>query len=125
MMQVACFRSGDRVQDGQLPRFCSRLWVHGTPRAGEFQADISGFSPGPTMGALKVAPASSSCRAYNNRGVAWRDEGGIARARADFQTALVMDPTLNVATEHLAGVGRQAVMASARARKGPAVRQQR
>jgi tetratricopeptide (TPR) repeat protein len=50
--------------------------------------------------AIRLAPALAL--AYNNRGVAWRDKGDVAHARADFQTALTMDPALDIAAEHLA-----------------------
>ena len=45
--------------------------------------------------------------AYNNRGVSRRDRGDAARARADFQTAVTLDPALDIAAEHLKQVERQ------------------
>ena len=65
--------------------------------------------------AVRTAPSpittrrSASIRrcalAYNNRGVSWRDSGDAARARADFQTAVAMDPALDIAREHLQQLG--------------------
>jgi hypothetical protein len=38
--------------------------------------------------------------AYNNRGVAWRDKGDPARALADFDAAVQIDSTLDIALRH-------------------------
>jgi hypothetical protein len=54
-----------------------------------------------------VRPEPAFALAYHDCGVAWRDKGDAARARVDFQTAVVIDPTLDTASEHLTGSERQ------------------